>query len=91
MKVITTQAEQMRDQMRKALEDVEDVSITLDIWSDRTQRSFLGVTCHFNDGEKYITNNLATQRITGTNKQCCHKTANDTCIFYLSLSFMFLY
>jgi hypothetical protein len=32
-----------------ALKNIEYVTLTVDIWSDRRCRSFLGITCHFID------------------------------------------
>lgn len=37
------------DQLTNKLRDIPWVSITLDLWSDRRMRSFMGITVHFLD------------------------------------------
>ena len=41
------------------------VSVTLDIWSDRTMRGFLGLTVHFIDGYALKSGVLAVPRFVG--------------------------
>ena len=36
--------------LKMKLSEAKLVSVTLDIWSDRTMRGFLGLTVHFIDG-----------------------------------------
>ena len=38
--------------LKNSLANVEDISVTVDIWSDRKTRGFLGITAHWlDDGE----------------------------------------
>ncbi|CAF1208015.1 unnamed protein product [Adineta steineri] len=41
--------EKMNKSIHEALNKVEHVTLTIDGWSDRRSRSFLGITCHFID------------------------------------------
>ena len=45
--LITTFKEAVNSSIRHALDSVAHVTLTVDGWSDRRCRSFLGVTCHF--------------------------------------------
>lgn len=54
----------MKESLRKILASCDSVAVTLDIWSDRMQRGFLGVTVHYAHDNQLFTSNLATQRIT---------------------------
>lgn len=40
-------AEDVRQQITQRLLDVRSVNVTLDIWSDRRMRSYLGITAHY--------------------------------------------
>ena len=37
--------------IRAALDKADDITLTIDGWSDRRCRSYLGITCHFLDGK----------------------------------------
>lgn len=45
-------------QIKSKLQKVDTVSVTVDIWSDRSMRGFLGVTAHFMEMEKGSTSKL---------------------------------
>jgi len=45
--VIRTFKEKINKIIQQALDGVNDITLTVDGWSDRRCRSFLGVTCHF--------------------------------------------
>ena len=49
LNLIPTFASDMRDTIRKTLVSSTDVTLTVDGWSDRRCRSFLGLTAHFVD------------------------------------------
>lgn len=63
--MICAEALKSKDDIRRMLGSVENVSITLDLWSDRTMRGFLGVTAHFVWNDLLKTKTLAAKRITG--------------------------
>lgn len=65
MKVITNQSEEMRKSLISNLSKTNSVAITLDLWSDRTMRGFMGLTCHFEQEDRLVTRTLATHRVTG--------------------------
>jgi hypothetical protein len=46
-KMITTMYKNKRDSLQTELANAKWTSITLDMWSDRRMRSFLGITVHF--------------------------------------------
>lgn len=55
---------------RRALGDVlvehaDTVALTVDIWSDRRMRGFLGVTVHFMEGNELSTALLSCKRFFG--------------------------
>ena len=41
----------VRQRIHEALSDANDLTLTIDGWSDRRSRSYLGVTCHFVDAQ----------------------------------------
>lgn len=45
--VIKSFIDQMKRSMRDTLDTVQHVTLTIDAWSDRRCRSFIGITCHF--------------------------------------------
>jgi hypothetical protein len=45
--IIDTQYKSLREELRKKLSSADAVSLTLDMWSDRRMRSFMGATVHF--------------------------------------------
>jgi hypothetical protein len=49
--LLTTSAENMQQLIIKQLANVNSISTTLDIWSDRRMRSYLGITCHYHVAE----------------------------------------
>ena len=52
-------------QLKEQLAEQEHVSLTIDIWSDRTMRGFIGITVHFFSGDELVSKNLAADRIRG--------------------------
>ena len=63
--MISKQTEDMKKELKCVLREGMSVAVTLDIWSDRTKRGFLGITCHFEQDERLRTKVLATRRIAG--------------------------
>lgn len=59
---------------RKGVTDVlsqcDSVALTVDIWSDRKMRSFLGVTVHFIEQGEMSSAALACTRFNGEGKLC---------------------
>ena len=49
---------------------MKSVSVTLDIWSDRTMRGFMGLTVHFIDGCALKSGVLAVPRFEGKCDKC---------------------
>jgi hypothetical protein len=53
---VTSRLSQMADNLQNSimtqLTSVKTVNVTLDIWSDRRMRAYLGVTCHYMSVEK---------------------------------------
>lgn len=47
--IIPSLADIVSKRIHEALRDIEHVTLTVDIWSNRRSRSFLGITCHFID------------------------------------------
>lgn len=45
--IITSFTEKVRKTISETLENVKDLSLTVDGWSDRRSRGYLGITCHF--------------------------------------------
>ena len=56
--------------LKDILHQVSDVSITVDIWSDRRMRSFLGVTVHYIHEFMLQSSLLSCVHITGTLSNC---------------------
>ena len=44
---LANMAEKVEQQIGDSLDSVKSVNLTLDIWSDRTMRSYLGITAHY--------------------------------------------
>lgn len=64
-RLIVNRFDQIHKDLKMMLADVPHVSITLDIWSDRTMRGFLAVTVHFIKLDKLQTFLLTCERMTG--------------------------
>ena len=45
--LLTKKHEEIQTKVHKLLHETECVSLTLDLWSNRQMRGFLGITCHF--------------------------------------------
>ena len=55
-----------KSKLIEELSTVKNVSITMDIWSDRTMRGFMGVTCHFyKSGTGMLSRLLSCERFNG--------------------------
>jgi len=69
---ITSRLANLADDLQKSivhqLSKVNSVNVTLDIWSDRRMRSFIGVTCHYMLVEKFAlcTALLSCSRFSGS-------------------------
>lgn len=63
-------AEERRSKLKTQLSNIDHVSVTVDIWSDRKMRGFLGVTVHWIEKEaeriQLKTNLLACNRFKGS-------------------------
>ena len=46
-KLLTEKQQIIENRMKELLEKVDSVSITVDLWSNRLMKGFLGITCHF--------------------------------------------
>jgi hypothetical protein len=66
MAAISSECKLTKQLLKDQLGQVPDVPITLDIWSDRNCRGFLGVTCHYISNGQLRSGLLACQRMTGT-------------------------
>ena len=51
--------------LKERLREVENVSVTVDLWSDRKMRSYMGVTVHYLHGNELKSGLLCCLRITG--------------------------
>ena len=49
--IITSFKERLRKKVYETLQNVNHLSLTIDGWSDRRGRAFLGITCHFLDNQ----------------------------------------
>ena len=45
--LLTKKHEAIMSKMNHVLDEVDSVSLTLDLWSNRQMRGFMGITCHF--------------------------------------------
>ena len=46
-KLIAQKVEQIKSKVLNVLQVTETVSLTVDLWSNRQMKGFLGITCHF--------------------------------------------
>ena len=56
--MINTQYNSKREMLRQKLSCVDAVSLTMDMWSDRRTRSFMGATVHFLTEDMLVETNL---------------------------------
>lgn len=65
--VITKEKLKLAKQLQENLEETQSVSITMDLWSDRKMRGFIGLTVHHIDEKKaeFKSNILGIQRFHG--------------------------
>lgn len=63
--VIDKRFNAQKQKLVEALSEVDYVAVTIDIWSDRTVRSFLGVTVHYILQSKLCSSLLACKRLSG--------------------------
>ena len=49
-KVLDEESSGREASLKMTLSEAKSVSVTLDIWSDKTMRGYLGLTVHFIDG-----------------------------------------
>ena len=63
--VIKKQAINMKEELKSALSEAPSVSVTIDLWSDRTKRGFIGITAHFEANNRLAVKTLTTQRVSG--------------------------
>lgn len=63
--LIPNKAESVHNKLTKLLGEVPYLSVTVDIWSNRQMRSFIGITAHFIHDWKLQTAMLACKRFSG--------------------------
>ena len=62
---------QLQKSMCDAMSNASDISLTLDLWTNRQMRSYLGVTAHFINGFQFISCMLSCKRF-----KECHTAEN---------------
>ena len=73
-KEIDTQYEVKRGEISVSLAKASDVSVTIDIWTDRKMRSYVGVTAHYMLDGGLKSALLTCQRFTGNISVCIRKS-----------------
>lgn len=63
--LIPNKAESVHNKLTKLLGEVPYLSVTVDIWSNRQMRSFIGITAHFIHDWKLQTAMIACKRFSG--------------------------
>lgn len=63
--VIDSEVEVQENKLRDLLSTVDTLSVTMDIWSDRKTRGYLGLTAHFVSQNQLKTAVLAVPRFQG--------------------------
>jgi hypothetical protein len=53
------------DKLKTALSEVPNLTITMDIWSDKKMRGFLGLTAHYIQNKILKSSTLAVDRFQG--------------------------
>lgn len=71
-KDITSKYEVQKRSLIDLLESVDSVSVTVDLWSDRKMRSYLGITVHFMESNTLSTALLSCEQFEGM----------PSCVFY---------
>ena len=64
-KVLDEESSGSEASLKMKLSEAKSVSVTLDIWSDKTMRGSLGLTVHFIDGYALKSSVLAVPRFAG--------------------------
>ena len=64
-KVLEEESSGSEASLKMKLSEAKSVSVTLDIWSDKTMRGYLGLTVHFIDGYALKSGVLAVPRFVG--------------------------
>ena len=65
-KILPARTEELRTKITDRLRDVQDICLTVDIWSSHDMRSYLGVTGHFVENFSLQSVMLACQRFKGS-------------------------
>ena len=74
--LLTKKAEEIKTKMTDILQEAECVSLTLDFWSNRQMRGFLGITCHVVKDWTLLSLMIECQRFRG------HHTAENIWHYY---------
>ena len=64
-KVLEEESSGSEASLKMKLSEAKSVSVTLDIWSDKTMRGYLGLTVHFIDGYALKSGVLTVPRFAG--------------------------
>ena len=65
-KVISDAVEKLNSDLKRTFEHITTLSLTLDIWTDRKTRGYLGVTAHYIDLSNSLQSSvLAVKRFIG--------------------------
>ena len=75
--MLTKETVNLQKSLKESLRIATDVSVTLDIWSVRTMRGFLGITCHYISGCALKSKVLCVRRLTGTYVRTCSICQNS--------------
>lgn len=66
-KVLDNEMCNLQDKLKDQLSCCQNVSITMDIWSDSSMRGYLGLTAHFIINDKLCSQVLGVPRFEGMN------------------------
>ena len=65
-KFLPSQTQQLQEHLRKKFCSVGYVCVTVDLWTNRQMRSYIGITCHFIDNFQLQSTMLACRRFKGS-------------------------
>ena len=78
----------MLSNIKELLKSIKYVSLTIDIWSDRRLRSFIGVTCHFVDESfEFKSIVLACRHVNGSMTGIKIKEELDVVLAYFDIKY----
>lgn len=65
-KLLPSQTQQLQEHLNKKFRSVGYVCVTVDLWTNRQMRSYIGITCHFTDNFQLQSAMLACRRFKGS-------------------------